>query len=149
MEMHDIEKIKTIGDAYMAVSGLPVPQTDHAHRMVRAALDLCRFMEDWKKEKQKKGQTVFELRVGLHTGPVVAGIVGMKKFAFDIWGDAVNLASRMESGSEPGRINISQSTYELVKNDFICSYRGRIDVKGKGEVEMYFVEKESAPVNMT
>lgn len=132
---HGLEKIKTIGDAYMAVCGLPVANTQHANNTVKAAQEIVQFMEKRKQENPNG----FHIRVGINSGSVVAGIVGVKKFAYDIWGDTVNTASRMESNSEAGRINISGSTYELVKNDFTCEYRGKINAKGKGEVDMYFV----------
>lgn len=134
IESLGMEKIKTIGDAYLAVSGLPIPLEDHAERSVDAALAILDFVEMM---KTKGG--LFDLRIGIHSGPVVAGIVGIKKFAFDIWGDTVNTASRMESNSELGKINISQNTYELVKDKFLCSPRGKISAKNKGEMEMYFV----------
>jgi class 3 adenylate cyclase len=137
---HGLEKIKTIGDSYMAAGGLPVPNQTNAKDVVSAALEIVSFMESHKNQRKKEGKEIFEIRIGIHTGPVVAGIVGVKKFAYDIWGDTVNLASRMESSGEPGKINISGSTYELVKNDFTCTYRGKIQAKNKGEVDMYFVE---------
>ncbi len=137
---YGIEKIKTIGDAYMAASGLPVSNNHHAVDMVNAALEIRDFMANHIAEKKKLGDSFYEIRIGLHSGPVVAGIVGIKKFAYDIWGDTVNIASRIESNSEPGKINISESTYEEIKDQFTCVPRGPVDVKGKGELKMYFVE---------
>lgn len=139
---YGIEKIKTIGDSYMAASGLPQEDPEHAVKCVNAAWDILEFMREYKKQRQLDAQTFFELRIGINTGPVVAGIVGVKKFAYDIWGDTVNVASRIEQNSEPGRINISQSTYELVKHAFNCTYRGKIDAKNKGLVDMYFVDSK-------
>jgi adenylate cyclase len=137
-EKHKLEKIKTIGDSYMAVSGLPVSDPDHAEKMVNAAIEISEFM---KKRKKKMGENSFEMRIGIHSGSVVAGVVGIKKFAYDIWGDTVNIASRMEHHCEPGKINISANTFELIKNKYKCTYRGKIDVKNKGCVEMYYLEK--------
>ena len=139
--IHGIEKIKTIGDAYMAVGGLPKPRPDSARRTVKAALEMQRFMINRYKERSEKGLPAFRMRVGIHTGPVVAGIVGVKKFQYDIWGDTVNTASRMESNGEVGKVNISHATYELLKDDpqFTFESRGKVEVKGKGEMEMWFV----------
>jgi len=138
MEKYGIEKIKTIGDAYMAAGGLPVPAADSVKNTVLAALEMQKFILS---RKATKGEQAFEMRVGIHTGPVVAGIVGVKKFQYDIWGDTVNTAARMEQNSEVGKVNISQATYELLKDDpqFTFENRGKIEAKGKGEVEMYFV----------
>ncbi len=138
---HGIEKIKTIGDAYMCAGGLPDPSTSSPVAVVRAALEMQAFMAERKKRHDAIGQPVFEMRVGIHTGPVVAGIVGVKKFQYDIWGDTVNTASRMESNGEVGRVNISESTYEIVKDEPGLAFtpRGEIQVKGKGKLEMYFV----------
>ncbi|MBC7774649.1 MAG: tetratricopeptide repeat protein [Phycisphaerae bacterium] len=135
IERYGLEKIKTIGDAYMAVSGLPVPNPHHAHMAVRAALEIQSFV----RERQKGMKQAFEIRIGLNSGQVVAGIVGVKKFAYDIWGDTVNTAARMESSSEPGKINLSGATYTLVKDEFDCDYRGKITAKNKGEIDMYFL----------
>ncbi len=131
IEKHGLEKIKTIGDAYLAVCGLPHETEDHAKKVVQAAIEIQTFMN------QNAGK--FQIRIGIHSGAVVAGIVGVKKYAYDIWGDTVNMAARMEQNSEAGKINISGDSYELIKNDFTCLYRGKITAKNKGEVDMYFV----------
>jgi class 3 adenylate cyclase len=140
IEKYGIEKIKIIGDSYMCVGGLPVINDSHAIDVVSAALELQKFMTGQKELRSKQGQAYFELRIGIHTGPVIAGIVGIKKFAYDIWGDTVNTASRMENCSETSKVNISGSTYEKVKEKFICTYRGKVKAKHKGEIDMYFVE---------
>ncbi len=142
IQKHNIEKIKTIGDSYMAAGGLPAPNNTHAGDVVSAALEIQQFMLRHNNQRALENKPVFEARVGINSGPVVAGIVGIKKFAYDIWGDTVNLASRVESNGEPGKVNIRGSTYELVKNNFKCIYRGKIHAKNKGEVDMYFVEED-------
>lgn len=138
IESYGIEKIKTIGDSYMAAGGLLDAGKTNARHVVKAALEMTDFIE---KQKVLRGDKAFEMRTGIHTGPVVAGIVGVKKFQYDIWGDTVNIASRMETHGEVGKVNISQSTYELIKDDpqFQFEPRGKVAAKGKGEVEMYFV----------
>ena len=144
MEKHGIEKIKTIGDSYMAVGGLPTHNTTHAFDVVKAALEIREFIAEGKARKIATNQPYFEIRIGIHTGHVVAGIVGVKKFSYDIWGDTVNTASRLESSGEPGKINISQTTYNIVKDQFACLHRGKITAKGKGEIDMYFLEQKGA-----
>ncbi|MDH5413452.1 MAG: tetratricopeptide repeat protein [Flavobacteriaceae bacterium] len=135
---YNLEKIKTIGDAYMCAGGLPFPTEDHAHKMIMAAFEIVEFVKQTK-NNEKATEKIFDIRIGINTGPVVSGVVGSTKFAYDIWGDAVNVASRMESMSELGKINISESTYNLVKNDFECEYRGEIKAKNRGKLKMYFV----------
>ena len=138
---YGIEKIKTIGDAYMAAAGLPTPHGHHAHDVVNAGLEIQDFLEKLKNERLEQNKLAFEARIGIHTGPVISGVVGSKKFAYDIWGDTVNTASRLESAGKAGKVNISQSTYERIKDDFQCKYRGKIEVKNKDDIDMYFVEK--------
>lgn len=142
-EKYGIEKIKTIGDAYMAAGGLPVPSNDSVQNTVLAALEMQSYMTRRIAEKKYGDGFTFEMRLGIHTGPVVAGIVGVKKFQYDIWGDTVNTASRMESNGAVGKVNVSQDTYELIKDNpqFSFEHRGKIQAKGKGVVDMWFVEK--------
>jgi adenylate cyclase len=136
---NNIEKIKTVGDAYLAVSGLPNPDPNHAGNVVTAALAIQKFMRD---RKVALGNRTFDIRIGIYSGSVVAGIVGVKKFAYDIWGDTVNTAARMEQNSEPGKINISETTRELLGAEFPLIYRGEIEAKNKGLLKMYFVESD-------
>ena len=138
VDKYGLEKIKTIGDAYMCAGGLPFPLEDHAIKVINAAFEILDVMEEAKKVKDDD-ISHFDIRIGINTGPVVAGVVGIKKFAYDIWGDTVNIASRMESASTSGRINISENTYKLIKDHFVCKYRGEIEVKNRGIMKMYFV----------
>jgi class 3 adenylate cyclase len=140
IDKHNLEKIKTIGDSYMCAGGIPVANTTNPIDVVRAGLEIQEYMNRLKSERYANGQDCWELRVGIHTGKVIAGVVGKNKFAYDIWGDAVNVASRMESSGAPGKVNISGDTYELVKDIFTCEYRGKVKAKNKGEIDMYFVE---------
>jgi len=142
MEKFGLEKIKTIGDAYMCAGGLPFATPDHAHKMVEAAFEIAEFVDEAKID-DPNNLTRFDIRIGINTGPVVAGVVGTKKFAYDIWGDTVNIASRMESNSEPGKINISENTFQLIKSEFNCTYRGEIEAKHKGKLKMYFVNTQN------
>ncbi|MCW3126748.1 MAG: hypothetical protein JWO03_2406 [Bacteroidetes bacterium] len=137
-----IEKIKTIGDAYMCVAGIPVQYDDHAAHMADAALDMLSFIDQHKKKKITAGKVFFEIRIGINSGAVVAGIVGSSKFAYDIWGDTVNTAARMQQNSEVGRINVSGDTYLLLHDRFQTTHRGKIYAKNKGEVDMYFLDSK-------
>lgn len=139
---YNLEKIKTIGDAYMCAGGIPIPNETNPFDAIRAGLEIQKFMQAWIDDKKAKGLETWEVRLGIHTGEVIAGVVGNKKFAYDIWGDAVNTASRMESSGEVGTVNISGSTYEYVKDFFDCTYRGKVHAKNKGDVDMYFVNFE-------
>ncbi len=138
IEKYKLEKIKTIGDSYMCAGGLPFATKDHALKMTLAAFEILQFVEDTR-TLNDADVTPFDVRIGINTGPVVAGVVGTKKFAYDIWGDTVNVGSRMESASIPGKINITENTYQLIKHSFDCEYRGEIEVKNKGLLKMYFV----------
>ena len=139
VKKHNLEKLKTIGDSYMLAGGLPEPNTTHAIDCVLAGLDIQAFVNAHEAERQATGKTRLDMRVGIHTGPAVAGVIGKEKFSYDIWGDTVNLASRMESSGEPGKVNISQDTYQCVKDFFDCEPRGKVVAKNKGEMDMYFV----------
>ncbi|WP_026950692.1 adenylate/guanylate cyclase domain-containing protein [Algoriphagus mannitolivorans] len=134
LEKYGLEKIKTIGDAYLAVAGLPNPDPEHAIKCIQAAAEMLSYIR-----KSRSNGGLFEARVGISSGPLVAGVVGEKKFAYDIWGDTVNIAARMEQNSLPGQINLSGATYELVKDQIPCKYRGKLPAKNKGEIDMYFV----------
>ena len=136
MESHDVEKIKTIGDAYMSVAGLYNQEENHAHKCIEAGIEIQKYL----KIRNAKADIKWEVRIGIHSGSVISGIVGKNKFTFDVWGDSVNIASRLESNSEIGQINISGPSYEFAKDKFECIYRGKIEAKGKGKMDMYFVK---------
>ena len=138
MDKYDLEKIKTSGDAYIVAGGLPFITEDHANKMVMAAKEIIEFVNSVK-GTNKKDSPRFDIRIGINTGPVVAGVVGTKKFAYDIWGDSVNVAARLESSCEPGNINISESTYNLIKDKIQCEPRGEIAIKNRGIINMYYV----------
>ena len=138
---HNIEKIKTVGDSYMCAGGVPMKNNTNPIDIVLAAFEMRDFISKLKKEQSKQGRMLWKIRIGIHTGPIISGVVGKKKFAYDIWGDTVNTASRLEQASFPNQINISGSTYELVKDFFDCTYRGKIPVKHKGVIDMFFVDR--------
>ncbi len=140
VEKFGIEKIKTIGDAYMCAGGIPEKNRTNPVEVILAALEMRAYMTRLKESSELEGMKFWDIRIGIHTGTVVAGVVGQKKMSYDIWGDTVNTASRMESSGEAGKINISGTTYEFVKEFFSCEYRGKMPVKYKGELEMYFVK---------
>jgi class 3 adenylate cyclase len=147
-DRYGLEKIKTIGDAYMVASGVPVPRPDHATALANLALDMVEAVGPG----GAVGDLHIELRIGINSGPVVAGVIGRKKFLYDLWGDAVNTASRMEYQGTPNRIQVTRATYELLRDEFELEHRGLIEVKGKGEMETWYlvarkgvVEPEPAP----
>jgi adenylate cyclase len=134
-ERYDVEKIKTIGDCYMAAAGIPSPRPDHARMLALMALDML----DAVREQGAMGSLGFELRIGINSGPVVAGVIGRKRFLYDLWGDAVNTAGRMQTDGTPGRIQITRATYDLLKDEFVCEPRGTVLIKGKGEMETWYL----------
>lgn len=137
-----LEKIKTIGDGYLCAGGIPVANTSNPQDTVRAGLAMIEAMKTMQEDDPHLQESNWELRIGIHTGPIVAGVIGKNKFAYDIWGDTVNLASRLESSGMAGKVNISEETYRYVKDDFRCVHRGKVKAKSKGEIDMYFVEPD-------
>lgn len=142
IEKYNLEKIKTIGDAYMCAGGLPIENETNPIDAIKAGLEIQEYMENYKNESIQNNLPFYECRLGINTGEVVAGVVGTTKFAYDIWGDAVNTASRAESNGIVGKVNITEETYQLVKHKFECEYRGDIEVKGKGKIKMYLILRE-------
>lgn len=140
IEKHDIEKIKTIGDAYMCVSGIPEEREDHAHIMIQAAQEMKEIVDSQMKELKESGKPYLEMRIGIHSGPLVAGVVGSSKFAYDVWGDSVNIAARMEQSGTPGMINVSETVYQITNSSFDFEFRGEVEAKNKGKMKMYFVK---------
>ncbi len=139
-EQHGLEKIKTIGDAYMVVGGLPLPKANHAEAIADMALEMQAALSQFQAPLERFNiGSKFQIRIGINTGSVVAGVIGIKKFIYDLWGDAVNIASRMESSGEPGRIQVTEATYERIKNQYIFEKRGKIPIKGKGEMMTYWL----------
>ena len=136
---YNLEKIKTIGDSYMVAGGLPNPDEEHVSRLVQAAFEMQTFLKTIEQDRREKGLPFFEARIGIHTGPLIAGIVGTKKFAYDVWGDTVNVASRMESACEVGKVNISANTFRKIKDEFPTEYRGKVRAKNLGLIDMYYV----------
>lgn len=140
IEKHRLEKIKTIGDSYMCAGGIPVADADHPFRIIAAGLEIVEFMKEHNRARAARGAEPMEVRIGVHVGPVVAGVLGTRKYAYDVWGSTVNIASRMETNGSPGEVNISAATYELIREKYACRYRGKVYAKNVGEVDMYFVE---------
>lgn len=139
---YGLEKIKTIGDAYMCAGGLPDGGGSQMQDMTEAALEMQQWLKNWNEERIALKLPQYEARIGIHCGPLVAGVVGSRKFAFDIWGDTVNVAARIEQAGERGRVNVSGDAYKVIQNLYECSYRGKIAVKNKGEIDMYFIDKK-------
>ena len=140
MAKHGVEKLKTIGDGYLAVAGMPDSKPDDALRLLRAAIEIRDFMAARKAGHEKEGKPAWDVRIGLHIGPLVAGVVGVRKLAYDVWGDTVNTASRIESAGAPGRVNASAAFHDRVRDLVTAEHRGLIGCKNKGEVEMYFID---------
>jgi len=140
LERNNMEKIKTIGDGYMAAGGIPIQNSTNPVDAVRSGLEMCEFLKKIKDTNANSRKPVWDIRIGIHTGDLIAGVIGKSKFVYDIWGIAVNTASRMESAGEPGKVNISGITYQLVKEKFNCAPRGKLEVKNMGKMDMYFVE---------
>ncbi len=144
IKKHGLEKIKTIGDSYMCAGGIPTPNENHVMNIVKASLEIQDYIKQRNVRRKLSNLPPWDIRIGIHAGPLVAGVVGKIKYAYDIWGGTVNIASRMESNGEPGKVNISEAMYDMIKHEFECSYRGKIFAKNIGEIDMYFVDKKIA-----
>lgn len=140
IQSYEIEKIKTMGDSYMCVGGVPEKNKSNAIDIVLAAMEIIRFINNYNETRKENNLPTFEIRIGINTGHLIAGVVGKSKFAYDVWGDTVNVASRLEKSSVPGKINISEETYHHISEFIICQQRGKISVKNKSDIDMYFVE---------
>jgi adenylate cyclase len=150
IEKHNLEKIKTIGDSYMCAGGIPVPDENHVLKIVKAGLEIQEYISEYNIARIQRGLKPWVARIGVHAGPVVAGVVGKKKYAYDIWGGTVNIASRMEANGEPGKVNVSQAVYEIIKDHYTCIPRGKISAKNIGEIDMYFIEdKPNGKMNLS
>jgi class 3 adenylate cyclase len=143
---HNLEKIKTIGDSYMCAGGIPTSNDEHPYNIVDAGIEIQEYLSKHNRKRSESGLATWDIRIGIHIGPVVAGVVGKKKYAYDIWGSTVNIASRMESNGVAGRVNISASLYEIVKDKYSCTHRGKIHAKNLGDIDMYFVEPQGKVV---
>ena len=124
----------------MCAGGIPTADEHHVENMVKASLEICHFIRQYNQKRNLEGLESWDLRIGIHVGPVIAGVVGKKKYAYDIWGSTVNIASRLESNGMPGKVNISSSVFELIKDKYSCSYRGKINAKNIGDIDMYFLD---------
>ena len=139
---YQLDKIKTIGDAYMAASGFNNEDNEHLVRITEGAIAMRNFINEYAEKRMRKSNIRIQVRIGIHIGPVVAGVVGLNKFQYDIWGDTVNIAARLQQHAEPDQINVSEMVYEVIKNEFRCLPRGRIQAKNKGEMDMYLVQQK-------
>jgi len=145
IKKHNVEKIKTIGDGYMCVSGLPIQNSNHANNICYAAYNILQFVKNENHSRNINNLLYFDVRIGINSGELFAGIIGSDKYSYDIWGDAVNIASRLESQCPINSINISKSTYDLIEKNIQCQYRGKLEAKNIGLIDMYLIEEVSTP----